>query len=302
MQSQKAEIGIKNNILKTQEMTQHMNFISDSEKLKTTILDAVKIVISSIINIIENQNIEKTNERACPGTIQELFSARELEKRIQDEINEHDRLQNIPPFDEENTAIVGNEWKVIFESGVKSNFRDGKVRWQGHVSIKVLETSCWLGPNDDNIYSEQFPVDGPGRRFKFIVYEPIQAAYYEGIIRSHKHLREVLGKYGQDLLDVKRDKTREMIMYICKYRLDIVVNTKTFDGIENPVGSPSYRIEFVSERLYSNLKVTPINLGEEDDEEINNKKLINLGNNMNCGVIFGLSFLIIRKCTRKENC
>jgi len=44
--------------------------------------------------------------------------------------------------------------------------------------------------------------DGAGRRLKFVVYEPIQAAYYEGFIRSRKHLREVLGLYGQDMIDM----------------------------------------------------------------------------------------------------
>jgi hypothetical protein len=113
-----------------------------------------------------------------------------------------------------------------------------------------------------------------GKRYKFVVYEPNVAQSFEGIIRSYKHLREVLGIHGQDLLEPK--KSVEMIMFISRYRLEVVVNKKTWDGEDVEEGAPPYRIEFQSDRMYTADKVTPINDGEEDDAAVNEKKLFEI--------------------------
>ena len=59
--------------------------------------------------------------------------------------------------------------------------------------------------------------------------------------------------------------------------MDLVVNKKTPDGVDNPPGAPAYRVEFQSERLYQNDKITPINAADDDDEIANSKKLIDIG-------------------------
>jgi hypothetical protein len=125
----------------------------------------------------------------------------------------------------------------------------------------------WLGgASEDN---------GEGRQLRFAVFEPQSAQYFEGIVRSRKHLREVLGPSGQDLLQPV--KIKEMIMFLLKHRLDVTVNKISFDGEPMPEGSPPYRIEFSSERLFSSDKVTPLNANTEDDAEANKDVLIDMG-------------------------
>ena len=71
------------------------------------------------------------------------------------------------------------------------------------------------------------------------------------------------------------------------------MNKKTADGVDNAPDAPAYRIEFQSDRLYQQDKVTPINAAEDEDELVNSKKLIDIGessctlnnysvNNANC--------------------
>lgn len=253
--------------------------------MENVITEVVNDTASAIVEKIEKQFEERETERATPGTLQTIHDAKmeELEQeQIAEQILQTELLSKI---NVEDSAIMGKEWKLVFEAGVKTNYRDGRVRWHGHVSVKVLEMLCWLPEGD-----------GPGRRLKFIVYEPNEAAYYEGIIRSHKHLREVLGLHSQDLLDTKRG--REMILFICKYRMDVVKNNITWDGEVNEAGAPAFRIEFQSERLYNNDKVTPINVAEVEDEEANSKKLIDIG--ICCYLLFFniyyQSFTFNRKC------
>jgi len=149
----------------------------------------------------------------------------------------------------------------VFERGVKTNFREGTSRWHGHVSTTVYEAACW-----DNI-------EGVGRSFRFVVYETRTACYYEGVVRSTKHLREVLGPTAQHLLHA--EKTKEMVLFICRNRLEVVRNTTTWDGVpvEDPM-APAYRIEFKTDRLYTDEKITPAYVGGEADAEANKDKLI----------------------------
>ncbi|CAE7472064.1 unnamed protein product [Symbiodinium microadriaticum] len=154
-----------------------------------------------------------------------------------------------------------SEEKCVFERGIKTTFREGTARWHGHVSVTVYESKCWDGS------------EGVGRRLRFVVYESKTATYYEGSIRSSKHLREVLGKTAQDLLP--SEKTTEMLLFVSRHRLEVVRNSTTWDGV--PVTNseaPYYRIEFKSDRLYDMNKVTPANVGGSADQAANDGKLI----------------------------
>ena len=245
------------------EVSDHMRTFSDADSLNKAILEGAKSATDFIMESIHNQIVERLRERNSPG----------LNQRILEEIEQSSAETNVAEdFDangediyggSEDRAIVADIWKLVLEVGIKGNFREGKVRWHGHISVKVMEDSCWV---------EDF---GMGKRYKFIVYEPNVAQSFEGMIRSGKHLKEVLGMNGQDLLDPK--KWREMLMFVSKYRMDVVVNKKTWDGADVEEGAPPYRIEFQSERIFTNDKVTPINAAGEEDEEANKKKMLDIG-------------------------
>lgn len=66
---------------------------------------------------------------------------------------------------------------------------------------------------------------------------------------------QILGIHGQDLLEKK--KATEMIFFLAKFRMFLVRNTTTPDGeaIVEDSNTPYYRVEFDSDRLFSNLKV-----------------------------------------------
>ncbi|KAJ1437769.1 hypothetical protein B484DRAFT_416412, partial [Ochromonadaceae sp. CCMP2298] len=98
---------------------------------------------------------------------------------------------------------------------------------------------------------------------------------FSALIRSHKHLREILGLRGQHLL---LGPFRGALVYICKQRLDIVVNTTTWDGVPVAAGEPPYRVEFLSDRIFGQDKVTPINEGYGGDREANRDKLMEIEN------------------------
>lgn len=86
------------------------------------------------------------------------------------------------------TLIDDASWTKLFDVGVKANFRDGRVTWQAHVSMTIHRALCWS------------TYEGLSCQYKFKVYDPATAQYYEGLVRDVKHLREVLGIYGKDLL------------------------------------------------------------------------------------------------------
>lgn len=227
------------------------------EALDLTINKAATTATEAIISQIEDAENERIEERQTPQIFHEKrmvvimasngLSSREVHL---DDLDEHQR------------EIATSGEKLVFEHGVKVNFREGKGRWQGHVSVRIFEGLSWS------------PMFGIGNKFKFIVYDPTTAAYYEGHIRSNTHLREVLGKHGQDLADKK--KKQEMLLFVCKYRLDMVKNTTTWDGEPVEEGAPAYRLEFQSERLYDNSKITPVNAIGAEDQAANEEKLIDL--------------------------
>jgi hypothetical protein len=259
----------------------HILSLEDEEQLESTILDATTATATALLDSIHNTLIDRFEERNSPGREQALF-----EDRVAAASLVPVPVAVIP----EPSPILGKEWQTVLETGVKTNFREGKVRWHGHVSVKISETICWVGD------------DGAGKRYKFDVYEPKVAQSFEGLVRSKKHLIEILGVHGQDLLH--RDRAREMLLFVCKHRMDVVVNKKTWDGEDVEAGAPPYRIEFQSDRFYSSDKVTPMNVGGDEDEEANRDKLLDMGENI-CSFSFFVIFNIIspcRQCKRKEDC
>jgi hypothetical protein len=127
-----------------------------------------------------------------------------------------------------------------------------------------------------------------GRRYRFVVYEPGSAGYYEALIRNNRHLREIVGRHGIDLLEPK--KVSELILFVAKYRMFVCDNRITWDGEPNEPGAPAFRIEFQVERLFGDDKVTPVNVGGENDAAINkNKMFMSLGE-----LLFAILFILIK--------
>lgn len=241
----------------------------------------------------------------------------ELEKirRKQQKLNEQ---ENELETDGLSSSIVPtDQWKFLYHFGVKANFRDGNLLWQGHVSIKVYEDSCWHA------------LEGMGSRYKFVVYDPnaaLSSPSFVGFIQSPRHLKEVLGIYGQDLLSPLKKK--EMILFIARYRMEIVAikaknlisssksKDKTIDSstsidpitlnassdssqsalvVHNPTSLSEekteediltgFSIQFQRDRMYTEDKVTPINANNEDDEIFNSKKLMDIKNSRGSKII-----------------
>jgi hypothetical protein len=90
--------------------------------------------------------------REDPGSTQKKYIREKIESAALEEKKRELELRSAPPFDPEASAIVGSEWKLFMEAGVRTNFKEGKVRWHGHVSVKIFETLCWLGPHPEGIY------------------------------------------------------------------------------------------------------------------------------------------------------
>jgi hypothetical protein len=206
--------------------------------------------------VLEDKQSVREEERKAPGTTQKKFLEEKASRPPpKPEVKEEKELKQIE---------IGEE-HAVFERGIKTTFREGTSRWHGHVSVTVHESKCWSGDGD-----------GVGRRLRFVVYESKTATYYEGSIRSTKHLREVLGATAQDLLPTA--KSTEMLLFISRHRMEVVRNSTTWDGV--PVTDPEaphYRIEFKSDRLYSQNKVTPANAGGAIDSAANADKLIDNG-------------------------
>lgn len=237
----------------------YVESIGDDEQVEKEIQAVTVDTTTAILEKIEQKIRNRMIERAMPGVTQETRRLFMLSGDGRNTVEVEEDL-----LDEQQREILGRGEILVVESGVKTNFRDIKSRWAGHVSIKVYETICWQGE------------DGVGRRLRFEVFDPITTGYYEGLIRNSRHLLEVCGVRGRDLLI--KDKTLEMVLFIAKYRMFLVKNDVTFDGDAVPEGEAHYRVEFESERLFGNTKVTPIDRGGEADEEFNKTKLIELNN------------------------
>jgi hypothetical protein len=172
-----------------------------------------------------------------------------------------------------NRALKGEI--VVFEEGCKISFRDGRALWSGHVSVKILETVCYYPPGH--------ALEGQlGRRFRLVVFEPSTSIYYEGVIRSDKHLTEACGKKGTELGLMEPGRTTELLRYIARQRL--YLSTIPFDEMDEVVAAlppdapvPTYRVEFEIDRSFTVDKVTPITMSTEQDSKFNRNKLLDSG-------------------------
>ena len=258
--SQSAMIRVQEDEKASQDIDQYLNTIDDAEELESAITSAANTATTAIMDQVEQGIVNRMVERANPGTTQEVRrTVMMMSANGKDTVEVGSDL-----LTEEQREILGRGEKLVVECGVKCSFRGSGARWSGHVSIKVYETLCWVSPED-----------GCGRRLRYIVYEPNTACYYEGIVRNSRHMKEILGVNGQDMLSPL--KTKEMILFIAKYRMNLVKNDITWDGEINDTGAPPYRVEFDSVRIYDNTKITPINANEDLDAEVNSMKVIDVG-------------------------
>ncbi|RYH20766.1 hypothetical protein EON65_22485, partial [archaeon] len=256
--AQEADHLVEIHVEKAKDLTSYIKSLPDPAVVQKVIEEQVQSTAESMMEAFQERIVERLKERNNPGHSQlDVLQQREEERHA--EVKAAEEIEK----SREEDVILEGIWRVALEMGVKSNFREGKVQWQGHIAVKVLETNCWIGSA------------GMGKCYKFIVYEPNVAQHFEGMIRSKKHLIEILGSRGQDLLDENKEK--EMLIFICRYRLEVVVNKVDALGQLLSEDAPPYRIEFMSERLYSQDKVTPVNANTEEDEEANSKKLMEIG-------------------------
>ena len=228
------------------------------EALMTDAADAASIIVTNdLITKMEEKEEARMIERETPGTAQEEFLRTTIFSTDgKTELN----ISDLNLDDIERAVISRRPDRLVLEMGIKTNFREGKARWHGHVSVRVFE-----GLSYDSVH-------GVGKRFRFLVFDPFTSQEFEGAIRSTKHLHEVLGLHGKDLLE--RHKLTEMLMFICRHKLDMVNNSTTWDGEPNEEGAPAYRVEFQTDRVYDNTKITPANAGGEADENANAEKNI----------------------------
>lgn len=218
------------------------------EAIKDATIDATK----SLLDRVHQRTLKRLEERNEPGKTQAAF----VEMITADGKSVVDvPIDSLTP--EQQRDILGNGEISLGEIGVKTCYREGKARWHGHVSVKIFETMCWLTKG------------GVGRRLRVVVFEPGCSQYFEGIIRNSRHLSEVLGIHGQDLM--AKNKSEEMVLFIARYRMEVVKFSPSWDGVDalesNP---PLFRIEFKKDRMFEEDKITPIN--ERDNEDANSNK------------------------------
>jgi hypothetical protein len=157
---------------------------------------------------------------------------------------------------------IASEQKV-FSRGCKVLYKERADVWSRHVFIEVFQGRRWLGER------------GVTRTLRFVAYEAERAVYVQCDVKDEEQLSLVLGPNARDLIDPER--TSEMLLFLCKYRLMLVLNDMTPDGEQIEGGAPHYRLEFLTDRLYSENKVTPINLSDHADQEHNKDKFFKRG-------------------------
>ena len=270
--SREAEARIEADLLATEELDGFMETVED-DQLETAVLDAATDASNQIMGTIEQRLLKRISERIQPGTIQQEHR-NSIMLLAADNVTQVE--VDLDSLSAEQRAIVGRGEHVVYEGGVRASFRDFKSHWHGHVSIKVYETVCWMGDEE-----------GLGRRLRFVIYDPQLATYFEGAIRNNRHLKEVLGPKGFDLIEEK--KTTEMILFIAKYRmflqkvdnrseeeiLGIAQETKEIVNENNPLNI-EYVVDFEKTRVYDFSKVTPVNAAAEEDEAANEEKYIDV--------------------------
>lgn len=111
--------------------------LSDAAKedLRETLAEeAAALVADSLVSTIEERSQRREVERESPGATQEvrrlaiLSGAGDGKQMV--EIDEH--LVSV-----EDREILGRGERKVFEGGVKTQFRDSKAVWAGHVAMKV---------------------------------------------------------------------------------------------------------------------------------------------------------------------
>jgi hypothetical protein len=222
------------------------------QELLTDTADAAAIMAADgLVTLLEEREEARQAERAAPGTCQEEFLRTSLLSADGQTVLQ---LADLDLPEAEKAVVSRRPDRLVLEMGIKTNFREGKARWYGHVSVRVTE-----GLSFD-------PVNGVGRRFRIHVFDSVSSQEFEGVIRSTKHLQEILGVHGRDLL--ARDRTTEMLMFICRYKLDMVNNSTTPDGepLDDP-DAPAYRIEFQVEKRFDKSVAGQGGEGEEEEKQ-----------------------------------
>lgn len=177
--------------------------------------------------------------------------------------------------------IIGrNEKLVVKNPQIRVVYREGNTRWHGSCTVSAAESTSWTN------------IDGKGRRMRLILtdlsYE--QQMWHdeldpsnqdhnihdqrdvaiEGVIHGSRHLSEILGPYGQDLLD--EHKVSEMVLYIAKYCMQIFRYVVAKGGRKEY----HYRVHFESDRLYD-LSQSTSSLDPEQKNQEKKQRALELG-------------------------
>jgi hypothetical protein len=222
---------------------------------------ASRQVLEEVISEIETKDRCRWVERLNPGTFQKEF----LEKLAQEKLEADLRRATELEGEEEGKGkklreILIRKEVFVFEKKLRVNYREGRSRWGATAKVGIYESACWDGP------------EGVGRKLRFVVHDTKTNSDYEGTIRGTSHLKQVLGKHGVDLIPT--EKTTEMILFLCRHRLEVVRNTTTPAG--EPViapDAPIYRIEFMIPEALEGLDKSKLTEAEEkkkkeEDEQI----------------------------------
>jgi hypothetical protein len=192
------------------------------EKPNVELLTSMRVV-EDIITALETKEELRLIERSAPGTRQEqYFEKKQLEKL---EMERQKILKEGEGEEVHLREIIIRKEVFVFERKLRVNYRDGRSRWGATAKVGIYESACWDGP------------EGVGRKIRFVVHDTKTNGDYEGLIRGTSHLRQILGPHGEDLIPIP--KTTEMILFLCRHRLEVVRNMIT------TADAPIYRIEFI---------------------------------------------------------
>lgn len=215
--------------------------------------------IDDIISELEAKERSRWVERLNPGTMQREHFERKLQEESERDLQK--TMASDEPFQRE---IVIRKEMFVFDKKLRVNYREGLSRWGATAQVSIYESTCWDG------------AEGVGRKLRFVVHDTKTNLDFEGTIRGTSHLRQVLGKHGVDLIPT--EKTTEMILFLCRHRLEVVRNTTTPTG--EPVTAPDapiYRIEFMIPEILENSKSESLSEAEKkkksaEDEQVAQSK------------------------------
>lgn len=140
--------------------------------------------------------------------------------------------------------------KPVFSRVLKVAHRQGAAMWRERVTVQAFLQHVFLHADKE-------------RQFRLQVYYSASAKSCSVVLSGEGQIRMVLGIHAQDL--IAEEKQNDMLEHIALHRLTVEVPDHE-DG--------DLTASCVTERLYTEDKVTPLQLGGEGDRQFNADKII----------------------------